>query len=484
MKKFLISGILILSSMAAMAGGLVTNTNMSVAYLRNPAREGAIDVDGVYFNPAGTAFLSEGLHAYVSLQTAMQERIGEVDFAPLALNKNHLGKPSRSYKGTTLAPVIPAIYLAYNWDRWNVQAAFNIVGGGGKAKYKEGIGQFEALVASKAIQLKGGLSQLMGLNENVAYSLNSSITGESYQYGFYLGTSFEILKDHLAVSLGAQCVYAKNHYTGGLTDMQLWMGENFSTPAYDYLTTLASQMAAAGATLPTGATAMLGALQNISDVTLDATMKGFSATPIIGIDYQINSKVNLSLRYQARTFLKLKTTADNKIADPSVEEALANFSDGKKVRSDIPSYYLFGFQYTPIEQLRLALSYRSFNEKRAKRDMVNNANKKNEGTDEYCFGIEWDIFKYLTFSCGYQGCFFGQSDAEYSELDFQLDSNSILAGFRVNLGDHWKIDLGYMHTFYVPQTITKQMAEDGSLPYKTRYDRKNTVFGIGLSCAF
>ncbi len=481
MKKNLILGLLIFSSMAAMAGGLVTNTNMSVAYLRNPAREGAIDEDGVYFNPAGTAFLSDGLHACVSLQTAMQERIGEVTFDPLALNKNHLNEASRSYKGTTLAPVIPAIYLTYNWDRWNVQAAFNIVGGGGKAKYEEGIGQFEALVAGKAIQLKGGLSQLMNLDENVAYSLNSNVTGESYQYVFYLGTSFEIIREHLAVSLGAQCVYAKNHYTGGLTDMQLWMGENFGTPAYDYLMVLAGQMAAAGGTLPTGATAMLGAIQNIPDITLDATQKGFSATPVIGLDYQINSKFNLSVRYQARTFLKLKTKANN---SASSESLLPNFSDGKELRSDIPSYYLFGFQYTPIEQLRLALSYRSFNEKRAKRDMVNNANKKNEGTDEYCFGIEWDIFKYLTFSCGYQGCFFGQSDEEFSELDFQVNSNSILAGFRVNLGDHWKIDLGYMHTFYVPQTITKQMAEDGSLPYKTRYDRKNTVFGIGLSCAF
>ncbi|MBQ7191655.1 MAG: hypothetical protein IJS00_02140 [Paludibacteraceae bacterium] len=56
-----------MSTLSMMAGGLVTNTNMSAAYLRNPAREGAIDIDGVYFNPAGTAFLTNGVHIGVSI---------------------------------------------------------------------------------------------------------------------------------------------------------------------------------------------------------------------------------------------------------------------------------------------------------------------------------------------------------------------------------------------------------------------------------
>ena len=47
---------------AAMAGGLLTNTNQNVAFLRNPARDGAIGIDGVYSNPAGVVFLGEGFH--------------------------------------------------------------------------------------------------------------------------------------------------------------------------------------------------------------------------------------------------------------------------------------------------------------------------------------------------------------------------------------------------------------------------------------
>ena len=44
---------------SANAGGILTNTNQSIDFLRNPARDAAIGLDGVYSNPAGVAFLPE-----------------------------------------------------------------------------------------------------------------------------------------------------------------------------------------------------------------------------------------------------------------------------------------------------------------------------------------------------------------------------------------------------------------------------------------
>ena len=44
------------------AGDYLTNTNQSIGFLRNPSRDGAIDIDGVYYNPAGVGFLDEGWH--------------------------------------------------------------------------------------------------------------------------------------------------------------------------------------------------------------------------------------------------------------------------------------------------------------------------------------------------------------------------------------------------------------------------------------
>ena len=45
------------SATSIKAGGLLTNTNQSIAFLRSLARDGAIGIDGVYSNPAGVAFL-------------------------------------------------------------------------------------------------------------------------------------------------------------------------------------------------------------------------------------------------------------------------------------------------------------------------------------------------------------------------------------------------------------------------------------------
>ena len=63
-----------LSAMNVWAGGLLTNTNQSIEFLRNPARDAAIGIDGVYNNPAGVVFLGDGIHVSFNLQNAHQTR--------------------------------------------------------------------------------------------------------------------------------------------------------------------------------------------------------------------------------------------------------------------------------------------------------------------------------------------------------------------------------------------------------------------------
>ena len=43
----------------ALAGGILTNTNQSVAFLRHIARGVTLDADAPYHNPAGTAFMDD-----------------------------------------------------------------------------------------------------------------------------------------------------------------------------------------------------------------------------------------------------------------------------------------------------------------------------------------------------------------------------------------------------------------------------------------
>ena len=53
---------------------VVTNTNQHVAFLRMLARGASIDIDGVYSNPAGLAFLPEdGLYLSLNGQSASSQ---------------------------------------------------------------------------------------------------------------------------------------------------------------------------------------------------------------------------------------------------------------------------------------------------------------------------------------------------------------------------------------------------------------------------
>ena len=61
-------------ALTSFAGGLTTNTNQHSAFVRNPARFATLGIDGVYFNPAGTAFLQDGFHLSANWQMIWQDR--------------------------------------------------------------------------------------------------------------------------------------------------------------------------------------------------------------------------------------------------------------------------------------------------------------------------------------------------------------------------------------------------------------------------
>ena len=67
MRKISLIGLaMLIVSIPTFAGDYLTNTNQNAAFLRMIARGASIDVDGVYSNPAGLAFLpKDGLHENV-----------------------------------------------------------------------------------------------------------------------------------------------------------------------------------------------------------------------------------------------------------------------------------------------------------------------------------------------------------------------------------------------------------------------------------
>lgn len=83
-KLFLISIGLLIVSTSTFAGGLLTNTNQHVLFLRMLARDASTQIDAVYSNPAGVAFMENGFHLSLNGQSAFQTRTITSTFAPFA----------------------------------------------------------------------------------------------------------------------------------------------------------------------------------------------------------------------------------------------------------------------------------------------------------------------------------------------------------------------------------------------------------------
>ena len=100
MKKIVLSVIVFTMTVtSAMAGGILTNTNQSVSFLKNPARDAAIGLDGVYSNPAGVVFMPEGFHVAFNWQYAHQTRTITSTNAAFALGKKNNGLAAKEFEG-------------------------------------------------------------------------------------------------------------------------------------------------------------------------------------------------------------------------------------------------------------------------------------------------------------------------------------------------------------------------------------------------
>ena len=124
-QKTVLAAALLAMATTTQAGGLLTNTNQSIAFNRNFARVGAIGIDGVYFNPAGVAFLDQGFHLSLNFQNVYQTREVTSTFSvpalantpyeyPFKLNGGNTTDGSKFYQGKASVPILPSFQVAYN----------------------------------------------------------------------------------------------------------------------------------------------------------------------------------------------------------------------------------------------------------------------------------------------------------------------------------------------------------------------------------
>jgi len=211
------------------AGGIVTNTNQSATWVRSMARDASVDVDAVFFNPAGLTHLEDGFYIQINSQTVTQSRTVTSSFPTLN---------DGTYEGTTFVPVLPTGFLAWKKGNLAVSAGFTVIGGGGSAEFERGLPEFEQTISTlvpSMNQLAEGLGQ--PALAVTGYSADINFAGTSAYYGIQAGVSYKV-SDVLSVGLGGRYIIANNSYTGHIKDISLQMA-NGSILAKDYINNLA-----------------------------------------------------------------------------------------------------------------------------------------------------------------------------------------------------------------------------------------------------
>jgi long-chain fatty acid transport protein len=390
-----------------LAGGLVTNTNQSASWVRLPARNASVNIDAVYFNPAGLMKLNNGFHISVSNQSIWQSKKVE-DFykGPNGV----YGLNNSLYEGTVKAPVFPSVFAVYKTDRLAFSLGFGPVGGGGGATFNKGLPSFEL----SASDLVPALAASYGATK---YRLNAYFEGSSVFMGYQGGVSFKI-NDMISVAAGLRYVTAKNTYEGYLKNIEVMLPSGWIRADTVMNRSSRSYKTAAGATtglVNAGAGAMTlaqaqtagyisvaqraqleGALvaqgypaatpistadlifkgattkyaQNgtlLADQSADATQKGSGVTPILSINISPSENLNIGIKYEMRTKIVLenKTPKDFMVGYTSSGAPITMFPDGDLSNADMPAMLSIGVDFKPAENFKLSFGSNYFFDKKA-----------------------------------------------------------------------------------------------------------------------
>ncbi len=532
----------VLGTSSAFAGGLLTNTNQSAHFLRNPALDASTEIDAVYSNPAGLTFLSDGFHLSLSNQSAFQTRTITSTFAPFA---GYGGSNTKEYGAKTNALIIPSIQAAYKMDRFAISAGFGVVGGGGVAQFGTGLPSFEAPVSMIPVSLSAN-----GVN-TTSYSLDQYMEGKQYTFGVQLNGSYKIT-DHLSGAVGFRFNLMSNAYKGHLTNIMINPNQPAFGVAYNGSSLVsAPQFFSNAATVLTGwsagANSYVAGLQPIVSgghgtvLLSNGTSAGLTTTQIAQIqgllgaagltpsqigainiqtaqgtlnadapvfagkatamtanasataDKQLDTQQSgmgitpiLSLNYnidRLNVAVKYEMKSTIMLTNKTTVDNTGMYADGAQTPSDIPAYLSAGADFNITNNWKVSGGYHHFFDSDAK--MANDKQQFiNGGVNEYLAGTEYKLNKMFLVSAGFQLTNTAVTDQYQSDLSFSLNSYSVGLGGAIDVTPKLRINLAYFFTNYSKWTKQSANYNGTTLAGTDAYNRTSKVLGIGLEYKF
>ena len=466
----------------ATAGGLMTNSNQSAAFLRSIARGTTLDTDAVYNNPAGTAFMSDGWHLGLNNQLAYQTRATE-SFSKHG-NLYPGGFAEQKYEGEVLSPVIPSFHLTWKKGHFALMLGMGVNGGGGEIEYDNGLASFERMFSV----LPTAMSSIAPVSD---YRTNMYLKGKSQTLAFQAGVSFRIT-DWLSAAALIRYSTTSNGYEGYLKNTEVCVGGNW-TPAAGVFDAALSQLqaqyqqvvGALGEASPQ-AQALAAAMQQVgagavqtADHILDVEQTGNSISPVLAL-YAQKGAWAASVKYEFKMDTELKIeSAEVSAKDPVINSI---FTHGNKVKAETPALLAVAAsrQCGPV---KVSAEWHMYFDKNAENSFSQTVK---DNTQEFLLGAEWQISKKWLVSCGVQRTQYYLNEDLLSDMNFSTPSWSTGIGVAYNITDKIRVNLGVMPTFYEDVTVNGDVMQGGKLigHYQDVFQRTSISGGLGLDFHF
>ena len=542
MKKFKLAVVFMLLFQLSFAGGLLTNYNQSAQYVRMLSRNASLDIDAVFYNPAGLTKLQDGWHFAFSSQTIFQTR--EINSEFMYLNDSY-------YEGETTIPVFPNLYGVYKKDKWAFSIGAGVVAGGGTANFDDGLPSFEIPV-SKLVPSLAGLADVDPSLAVNSYDLDMSLEASSIFWGVQLGATYQI-NDIFSVYGGVRVLPAVNSYKGSITNISI-----NDVSAVDWLTGAASAVSNYGVAMQAAANmpetlspyldqggdytlsqladfGLIGAEEkaqieaglgvagvssdiisgmsleqiyaayveaspvfqsaadeltataetleetksSVEDKYVDVKQKGLGFTPIIAVNISPNDDWNIGLKYEHKTYLKLE--------NETTEDDLGLFPDKAETQYDIPAIFTAGIGYRGLKWLEAQLSYNYYFDKnvdfgynvRYQTTGESVAREINKNSYELALGLQFNVGERFSISVGGLRSEVGVDDAYQSDFSYGNSSYTLAGGVSWKLTDRITLDAGVLNSFYDEETVTFVDPTFGN--YDESYQKSSLSLAMGIS---
>lgn len=458
MKKLLAS-LFVLGLIITGTSAFAMNHSMSLEYARTLNRSASIADDSCFFNPAGTAFLKDGLYFGVGNQVIYRtQTITEKGVA--GASGNAIGNLAafdipEDYEGIIFAPLFPSLGITFKMGPMAIFSHTGVYGGGGGGVYDKGLPALTNAVGGVVLysqSVAGG-----GVLQDTSW--DQKFEGTNFKIGTQLGGAYAI-NDMISVAAAGRMFYLMTTGVGSVRNINIVTDD--STPL-------------------DGGDANREAL--IGDVDVDFESSGLGWGAVVGVDVRPSKDFNVGIKFEYN--LKMESTVKvNKMeGGVGIKPLLGNFAadDDKQIVTE-PSELWIGFDYNVMPNLKVSTSLGYvFSSMVDIDDPDTDAEEKNEDTREYMdkiitgIAVEYKPITDLTVSVGY---LYDGKDSDVggqSELDWGTVTNYISCGATYSIMPEFDVTASFVYGIHSDEKAVNILGLEQDLV------RDTVTVGLGVN---